>query len=487
MKLKIAVLSDLHYSETSNILIPERHGNHADIFLLRAVHRINRFLKPDIVLILGDIINDPIAPGALDCLERLRKITDLLEMPFLIIPGNHDPAPDVFYKVFPRPPEVLDLKGCRFISFLDREEPGYNASRSKDDIVRMINARCNFKGDIIALQHVPVFVPGTHSCPYNYTNAEEIISVMKEQNIMLAVSGHYHTGFDIIRSDNVNFSAVPAFCETPFRFMVITVENGQMRSEYQQLKMPEEYALIDYHVHTSLAYCNENMTMEKAVEFGKLFGLEKLVFSEHSGHLYFDRAMYGSDDFCNEGISSKNVNSRMQEYFEMYRKFNSNMTCLGIEIDYDFNGRPVIKPDDWKKMEMSIGAIHYLKELKKTGPDIKKAADEFLFISEKILKSGIKILAHPFRVFRRAGQAIPDGLFEKLSSLLYEYGASPEINYHTNTPELEFFKLCLNKGIKPVLGSDSHNLYEIGEFFPHLDFLKNCGFNGNPKDILLKH
>lgn len=486
MFLKIAVIADLHYSEKANLLIPERHGDYADIFLLRAVHRINRFIKPDLVLILGDLINDPLGEKALDYLRHLKNITDLLKMPVMLIPGNHDPAPDKFYTVFSKAPDFFDINGYRIMTFLDREEPGYNASRSQEDIRKMDANSRNFKGGVISVQHVPLFDPGSNGCPYNYTNAEEIISLMKKNDIRLSISGHYHTGFDLISSGNVSFTAAPAFCETPFKFMEITLDGKKISSKYHLLKMPEEYLLTDYHVHTHMAYCNENITMEKAVALGKLFGLRKMVFSEHSGHLYFDRKNYGSDEFFNEGVSGNRLSSRIEEYFELYNKLNSEMTYLGIEIDYDFKGRAMLKPEHRKKVQMAIGAIHNLAEFRKPVPDLQKATDEFLFMSEKVLKSGVKILAHPFRVFLRAKQKTPEYLFEELSAMLKEHGVSPEINYHTNTPETEFFKLCLDKGLKLAFGSDSHNLYEVGEFAPHLDFLKSCGVNGNPKEILLR-
>ena len=90
MSIKIAVISDLHYSAEPNPLIPKRRGELSAILLLRAVHRFNRFIKPDIVLVAGDLINDPAAPDAGKLSEELRDILSLLQMPSLIIPGNHD-------------------------------------------------------------------------------------------------------------------------------------------------------------------------------------------------------------------------------------------------------------------------------------------------------------------------------------------------------------------------------------------------------------
>ena len=46
--------------------------------------------------------------------------------------------------------------------------------------------------------------------------------------------------------------------------------------------------------------------------------------------------------------------------------------------------------------------------------------------------------------------------------------------------------MAIGAGVKLTLGSDTHNLYEIGDFGLHLDFLKKCGVDANYGDVLLK-
>jgi hypothetical protein len=40
--------------------------------------------------------------------------------------------------------------------------------------------------------------------------------------------------------------------------------------------------------------------------------------------------------------------------------------------------------------------------------------------------------------------------------------------------------------VKLSFGSDAHALYEVGEFAPHLKFLKEIGYDGDLKDILVR-
>ena len=81
---------------------------------------------------------------------------------------------------------------------------------------------------------------------------------------------------------------------------------------------------------------------------------------------------------------------------------------------------------------------------------------------------------------------MPPGCFEPLVKMLKESKTAVEINFHTNEPPIEFFTMAINAGVKITLGSDTHNLYEIGDFALHLDFLKKCGVDANYEDVLLK-
>jgi len=132
-----------------------------------------------------------------------------------------------------------------------------------------------------------------------------------------------------------------------------------------------------------------------------------------------------------------------------------------------------------------LGAVHGLAALQNPQPDIEAVRNEFLYLTASLVRSKIDILAHPFRVFTRANMETPDSLFDPVVRLLKEYNVAAEINFHTNSPDAEFFRRCLIAGVKLTVGSDAHNLYEIGEFSPHLALLRDAGFNGDYNDILL--
>jgi len=65
----------------------------------------------------------------------------------------------------------------------------------------------------------------------------------------------------------------------------------------------------------------------------------------------------------------------------------------------------------------------------------------FMMVTEKLLQQGVKVLAHPFRFFRRHGMETPRHLFRPMAKLLAAYGVAAELNFHTNEPDPEFFRL----------------------------------------------
>jgi len=478
--MRIAVISDLHFSRVPSPL-SERIGRFADIFLLRAVHRLNRYLRPDFVFIGGDLLNDPSAPDALELLGELRSVLALLKMPFIVIPGNHDPAPEAFYQVMPRPPEHLDIGGCRFIAFPDdAQTAGDNARRAPAEVERMKRLAAAHHGPVVSLQHVPLFPAGRSDCLYNYENSAEIIA----PGLTLTIGGHYHAGMRMLNHDRVSAIAAPALCEAPFRFLILDLDccGSVVGAETHALAMPEELRLTDGHVHTRFAYCNQNMDAVKALELASLFGLDQIAFSEHSAHLYLSQEDYRKKEYYRNGLAGCALRPRLAEYFAELARHAGRRFLRGLELDFDAHGRPLAMPEDLCRIDLRIGAVHYLEN----HDDPAASREEFMAQTRGILSSGVAIYAHPFRAIRRHIQPAPPGLYASVVRLLRDTGTAAEINFHANTPDPEFVLMCVKEGVKLAFGSDSHNLYQVGEFYPHLELMKSIGCYGRLPEILFR-
>ncbi len=482
--MKIAVLSDTHFRADREASIGARRAGLADLLLLRTVHRLKRLVRPDLVLVLGDLIDEGDGPEATDLLLRLRDILELLDCPVMVLPGNHDGDPRRFARVFPPAADPTDVGGVRFVPFVDPEEPGYNARRRARDLGRLAAARHGWTGPIVAVQHVPLLPPGHPACPYNYVNAEEIIACMRENDIGLTLAGHYHPGIDLLEYDGLELVTAPALCEAPFSYLILHLDPAQLKVTRQHLRMPPELGLVDAHVHTELAYCNENMDVPLALRLGEEFGLAGIRVTEHSGHLYFDRAGYGS--CARDGLArARPEQRRMEHYLELLEASSCPPAWWGIEIDCCSDGAPLIDSSDLGRLPFRMGAVHQRPGRDPDRPGL--STDDFLWALDRFLPTaGIRVLAHPFRIFRRSGLPLPSGIFPPTVKLLRQHGVAAEINFHTNDPSPEFVRLCIEAGVPLVFGSDAHNLYEVGEFMPHLDLLKQAGYDGDPSDVLLQ-
>jgi len=279
----------------------------------------------------------------------------------------------------------------------------------------------------------------------------------------------------------------PEFCRAPFETTVAEVAaDGTIRTSTIPMVIEPVPGLTDFHIHTRLAYCGENIDIPKALEMAKLSNVEMVAFIEHSGHLYFSKEDYRASRYVwrtRDTASGCAVVNRMAEYEEVVREGAKAGTFLhGFELDVDRNGDVILEDVDRRMAQVRIGAVHHLEER----CDSRIADRQFLLCTKALLNYGVHILAHPFRIFAWAGFPRPKELYEPVAELLRRSGTAAEINFHCNFPDPEFFDICIKKGVKISFGSDSHNLYEVGFFLPHYRLLAELGVTGRLDEVLYR-
>lgn len=242
--------------------------------------------------------------------------------------------------------------------------------------------------------------------------------------------------------------------------------------------IPDIPNLTDFHVHTPLAYCSENMDIPIAVALEHLSGVKHVNFSEHSGQLFCTSETYWSNRFVWRTRDARNDRSSL--YAGLARTGVETGGSFGLELDVDENA-DVADMSHSALSGFRLGAIHFL------GNDLtyEEKKRDFMRRLDALTASGIDILAHPFRVFLKGGLPIPEDLFEPVAEKLVRAHIAAEINFHTNRPQPEFVMLMLKKGGKISFGTDSHNLYEAGYLKPHYEFCKQLGIAGKLDEILL--
>lgn len=491
--ITIAVITDIHHAAA-----PTAERPHADMglaLLRRAVHRLHRLIKPDAVAILGDVLHEPAETETDALLTEVKAALEPLACPVIVLPGNHDPDPERFYRVLPRPPEWLDVGPVRLVPFIDPPEPEYNARRRPEDLDRMLRARQGHAGPLVMLQHVPVLPPGRTECPYTYTNLADVLDRVRRAGVTACVGGHFHRGTPPVVDGGCTYVCAHATRRDPYPITLLRIDGDHVDVTASPLASPRELGLVDCHSHTQFSYCGINVTMTNTPRMAAMMGLAGLAFTEHTGQLYFDRDTFWKGAFCPDGIDgAKEQDSRMAAYWAAAEEAREAVRAaglplelrVGLEADADFLGRAVVRPEDRRRAEILLGVVHYLPEMANPQPDLARARDEFLAVVEGLCRDGIQILGHPTRIFRKHKDLPIVPLYRDVVALLRRYGVAAEINCHHQDPDPRFIRMCLDAGVRLSFGSDAHDVAVVGEFAMHLAALRAAGYDGEVGDVLFR-
>lgn len=166
----------------------------------------------------------------------------------------------------------------------------------------------------------------------------------------------------------------------------------------------------------------------------------------------------------------------MAAYQRFAQKLQSPFVKIGLELDLYDNGKLLLAPEDLQSdWDIFIGAVHCVQGFIPGKTEQKEAERLFIRDVEHLVGYDIDVLAHPFRFFARNRLASPTHLYPVVADLLADSGVALEVNFHTHTPDPDFIRQCAEKGIKIALASDTHDLAEAGEFWPHVNVLKQAG------------
>lgn len=275
----------------------------------------------------------------------------------------------------------------------------------------------------------------------------------------------------------------PDFNAKPFEFLEVDISAGGRETvTVQQLSVPAGLELFDYHVHSHFAYCSENMNLEDAVKLAEMFNLKGIAFTEHNRHLYYEKAQLQLP------VVERHEVSRVDDYFAELAEYRSDKVLAGLELDFDFSGAPTMRMTDIEKFDIVLGSVHGLPRL--SFEDSAISSSNFKGIWLNAVKTPISVMAHPLRVIWKGssgGSRLSHDDYLWLADLLKEHNIAAEMNFHSNNPDPEFFRICLEKDVRISLGTDSHNLAGIGEFYPHLKMLDELNALDKLDSILYRH
>ncbi len=264
--------------------------------------------------------------------------------------------------------------------------------------------------------------------------------------------------------------------ETPDAASPFTFYYGETAYD---LALPPD--LVDWHAHTQFAYCGRGIDFFDAAQLALALGIRLQGFSEHAFALYFPgdalKFYWQSDpDFVHE-IWAKPERGRMVAYRQLVaqsRALFGEKVKFGLEVDLYGGGKFCLAPEDADGWDYFIGAIHEVEGITAATP---QAEAEALWMRdvERLMTMPIKILAHPFRYFPWGKRPVPRHLYKPVARMLKTAGIAAEINHHKNPFELDFFRMCLEEGVKLSLGTDAHVTRDIADLVPHLKTLEALG------------
>ena len=486
MPLDILVLADLHYPRNPSPELP-RHGNLARLLYRKALRKLrHENITPNLVVILGDLLDDPAVPDAQHHLELLAEELMRDGIRVLALPGNHD-DPRRVAEIFDCAPGLHVVDGHGFIIFHDEylaNEP-YTFLRSEADLALPETvARENPGLPLVALQHAPLWEKTPEKL--RLKNSAQALASYEKSGVILSLSGHLHEGHEPVQIGPANCVTLPAFCEPPFVFFHVRLDADAATFNRHQLSLPENIPLADTHCHTAFAQCATTSTFAENRRVSELLGLRTLAFTEHAFQLYFPNPLSWSFKWQHDPAFAESVwrdpsRGRMAAYkrFINARPRDPNLLS-GLELDLFDNGKLLLHPDDAGGWNIFLGAMHRIQSAERGMPP---ARVESLFMRDlhALLSHPIDILAHPFRIFKHYNVAPPVHLYDETARLLAEAQVAAELNFHESPPDPAFYKACLRRGTKISLATDSHALLAVADLHPHLAFLANLGLT--PRDF----
>jgi len=235
----------------------------------------------------------------------------------------------------------------------------------------------------------------------------------------------------------------------------------------------EAPGLFDTHVHTELAYCAVDTNVAGCLERAKLLDLEGLCFTEHAGQLYVTADDFWSAKFIfDPDIWKAGPRERMDEYFRLTDPHRGQFVRIGLEAEIDRDGVLTVRLEDRNRLDLLLGAVHWIPEDTDAMTDAQFTR-AFLRTTERLLAAGVNILAHPMRAVARF-RPIAGEVNVAVADMLAATDTAAEINFHLNTPELPFVAACIKRGVKLALGSDTHELRELGNLGPAITLLREA-------------
>ena len=208
--LDIVQITDCH-------IFPTQQGRFGGVdtaaTLSRVIDHINTAESPDMVLVTGDLVNDPEAPAY----ERLLALLKRLKTRVYCLPGNHD-LPALMHRLINTANVATDnvLEGRHWrVVLLDTMLPGTHSGALSGNELAFLEETLRAAGDqfiLVAMHHHPVAVDSPWMDTMMLDNPVEFFTVIDRYPAVKGITwGHVHQLFSRMHNA-VHLLGTPSTC-----------------------------------------------------------------------------------------------------------------------------------------------------------------------------------------------------------------------------------------------------------------------------------
>ena len=241
------------------------------------------------------------------------------------------------------------------------------------------------------------------------------------------------------------------------------------------------FIMIDYHAHTNMSYCAEAaLTPEIYADLVKNDPeVDAVYITDHGMAVYFPEETAWKWEYIADSSMFDTQkdwgNARLEEHLAKLAKFRDKGVFPGLEVEMMHDGRLTIDDSFRKRIDVLIGSVHYLHV--DIDENRKVIFNKWRKHTLQLLGTGIDVLGHPFRWINNQIPLTRDIVGEIVREARNS-GVAMELNGHYVVPtDADMLQLCAELGVPVSIGTDAHNIGEIGNFSYHLATIRAAGLS----------
>jgi len=253
--VRLVHISDIHASRAERNPPPRFTGDplvndlvHSLEILHSAVDHINKHLRPELVVITGDLVD---RGDDLDCLKEVKRELDRLTCPYYPVTGDHDRRA-TYEKVFTGKLNYsFDRRGWHFICL----DSGRGKLEAKTVKWLQDNLSANPKSPTVIVLHrllvldvlSKYLADNLYRVKLMLENADEVRGVLQSHsNVRLVLSGNMHVPSDL-EADGIRFLVAPALVVAPHCVLAVELSRQGIKTTVVAVPSPKISAHEEVH------------------------------------------------------------------------------------------------------------------------------------------------------------------------------------------------------------------------------------------------